>query len=55
VEKENVIARIIPSNFIVCEKRKSTWWWKWSLQSICTSKSVIQSVCNINEFPSLYW
>jgi hypothetical protein len=24
VEKENVIARIIPSNFIVCEKRKST-------------------------------
>jgi hypothetical protein len=54
VEKENVIVLISPSNFSACQKIKSIWQWKWSLQSICSPKSLIQSVRNVNEFPSLY-
>jgi hypothetical protein len=55
VENENASVGINPNSFIACEKRKSTWWWKWSLQSICTPRSLIQSVHNIKEFPSRYW
>jgi hypothetical protein len=55
VQKENVISRINPNNFVARENTTSTWWWNWSSQSICTPKSLIQSVRNVREFPSLYW
>jgi hypothetical protein len=48
MEKQNATMRISRSNSVHVQK-KSTWGWKWSLQSICTRISLMQSVRNMKK------